>query len=390
MLDQQGNSEKPKFVLEFVSPYSTFKDGVQSPIPYVIEGLLTQGGFSILAAKPKHGKSSLARCQAICVAKGIPFLNRETVKGEVILVSLEDPRNHVDNCLKVLGYDPKTDAEIRIIEKLPPTAEESIDVLGEALAKLPDVRLVIVDTLAKLLRVKDLNDYMPVLNEVERLGNLARQFPQLHVQGLAHCKKAQTDDPFDALLGSSALRGETDTNIAIFQQAGQKVLATETRIGRSIPPSILGAEVVESEGADVVKGFFLGNPFDEWKKDKTEKKEQKQKVSYEGRIIEYLQECANYTAPQEVVLQKVEGNRAALLDAIKRLRDESVLSVTGVQRSPTNPLTLTLNPKQLSMYYMSRGNFQKTAEARTSAGLSVIGFADDCATGEFIDAEANA
>jgi hypothetical protein len=389
MLSETNNTEKPKFILEFIPPYSTFKDGVQIPIPYVIEGLLTQGGFSILGAKSKQGKSSLARYEAVCVAKGIPFLGRETVKGEVILISLEDPRNHIDNCLKVLGYDPKTDAEIRIIEKLPHTAKESIDVLGEALAKSPDVRLVIVDTLAKLLRVKDLNEYMLVLNEVERLGGLARQFSQLHIQGVAHSKKAQTDDPFDAFLGSSALRAEADTNIVIFQQAGQKVLTTETRIGKSIPPTILDATLVESEGADVVKDFRLDGLFDEWKKEKTEKREQKQKVSYESRIIEYLKACDN-TAPQEQVLAKVQGKRESLLDAIKRLKDESVLSVTGVQRSPTNPLTLTLNPRQLSMYYMSRGNFQKAAEARTSAGLSVIGFADDCATGESINAEANA
>lgn len=263
---QQEGTEKPKFTLEFIPPYSTFHDGQPIPIPYVIEGLLTQSGFSILAAKPKHGKSSIARCEAVCIAKGVPFFGRDTVKGEVILISLEDPRNHVDNCLKVLGYDPQTDAEIRIIEKLPSTVQKSIEVLGEALAKLPHVRLVIVDTLAKLLRVKDLNDYMPVLNEVERLGNLARQFPYLHIQGLAHCKKAQTDDPFDSLLGSTALRGETDTNIAIYQQDGQKVIATETRIGKNTSPTSLRADVVESEGADVVKGFVLDCLFDKWER----------------------------------------------------------------------------------------------------------------------------
>jgi hypothetical protein len=70
---------------------------------------------------------------------------------------------------------------------------------------MPDVRLVIVDTLAKLLRVGDMNDYMKVMNEVEKIHNLARTFPRLHVQGLVHCKKVQTDDPFDSLLGSTAL-----------------------------------------------------------------------------------------------------------------------------------------------------------------------------------------
>jgi hypothetical protein len=320
------------------------------------------------------------------VAKGIPVLGRETVKGEVILVSLEDPRNHVDNCLKVLGYAPETDAQIRIIEKLPPTAHESIEVLGEALAKLPDVRLVIVDTLAKLLRVKDLNDYMPVLSEVEQLGNLARKFPRLHIQGLAHCKKAQTDDPFDSLLGSTALRGETDTNIAIYQRDGQKVIATETRIGTPIPPTILRAELVESEGAEVVKDFSLVGPFDEWNEEKREKRETRQQVSYEERIIEYLQ-SSDGCAPQEQILTKVEGKRKNLLDAIKRLVDEAVLTFQGVPHSPTNPLTLRINPEELPMYYMGKGNLQKASETASTPGLSAIGFADADATCNFISRE---
>jgi RecA-family ATPase len=59
-------------------------------IPCVIEGLLTQGGFSILAGKPKLGKSSLSRYEAVCVAKGQPFLGRDTTKGDVLLISLEE------------------------------------------------------------------------------------------------------------------------------------------------------------------------------------------------------------------------------------------------------------------------------------------------------------
>ena len=301
----------------------------------------------------------------------------EHPQGGSILISLEDPRNHVDNCLKALGYDPESDAQIRIIEKLPPTVGESIEVLGNALAEMPDVRLVVVDTMAKLLRVKDLNDYMPVLNNIEQLRNLARRFPQLHIQGLAHCKKAQTDDPFDSLLGSTALRGETDTNIAIVQQDGQKVIMTETRIGKAILPTILRAEVIQSEGADVVKDFYLFRAFDEWKAEKNDKRETKQQVNYEVRVIEYLQSCDN-KAPQEQVLSKAQGKRESLLEAVKRLIACSVLSVTGIAHSPTNPLTLTLNPEALPMYYMANGNFEKAFGAgQTSEDvLSVMGFGD--------------
>src|SRR5690242_16625277 len=118
MADTDQTQSKP--TLKFIQPYSTFDpDANPVRIPYVIDGLFAMGGFSLLAAKPKAGKSSLSRYAAVCVTKGQPFLDRETEKGEVILISLEDPRNHLDNCLSALGWNPKTDSAIQIAEELP-------------------------------------------------------------------------------------------------------------------------------------------------------------------------------------------------------------------------------------------------------------------------------
>jgi len=95
-----------KFKLEIHQPYSTFTDGKPTVIPYVIDGLLPKAAFSVIGAKPKHGKSSFARIEAVAVAKGQTFLDRPTTQGEVLLCSLEDSPQHVDNHLQLLGYDP--------------------------------------------------------------------------------------------------------------------------------------------------------------------------------------------------------------------------------------------------------------------------------------------
>ena len=348
------SNDKPKFELQFIAPYSTFEDGESKPIPYVIDGLLTNGGFSILAGKPKDGKSSLSRIESVSVASGADFLGRRVEQGEVILISLEDPRNHTDNCLKVLGYDPSTHAPIHIVERLAPTVNETLEALGEALTKMPDVRLVIVDTLAKLLRVKDLSDYMPVLGAVEGLHDLARHFPHLHIQGLVHCKKVQSDNVFDGILGSTALRGETDSNIAIFQCSGDRVITTETRIGRNIPPTILLAELVEFAGANVVKSFSLGGRFDELTAKKSAKREVKRTESYEERVITYLEDCQDHTSPQEQLLHEVGGNRQGMLTAVKDMVDGGALIRLGVPHSSANPLTLTLNVEALQMHKFMR------------------------------------
>lgn len=351
------NHEPEKFHLTFIPPYSTLQNGEPIRIPFIVDGLLTEGGFSALGAKPKHGKSSLSRYLAVCVAKGIPFLGRETVQGDVILITLEDPLNHVDNCLKVLEYDETTDSKIHLVTTLAPNIVESIAELEEKLRHMPNVRLVIIDTLAKFIRVSDLNEYMPTLEAVEQLHRLARKFPHLHILGLAHCKKLKTDDPFDSLLGSTALRGEPDTNIALFQESGERGIVSETRMGRSIPRTILRAEIIESAGCDVVKDFSLGSSFDEWENRKKEKAEKKGKLTYKDRIIQHLLTCKDYTATQQSVMESVTGRDERLLEAIEELKCADVLTVSGVKQSPINPLTLTLNPDKLSMYRFTNGQF---------------------------------
>lgn len=345
--------EKPggaqPFALKFIEPYKTFKDGKAQPIPYVIDGLLTQGGLSVLGGKPKSGKSSLTRYEAVCIAKGQPFLGRACQPGEVIIVNLEDPMNHVDNCLSVLKYDPAKDANIRIVDKVAPTAEENIQALNDALAKLPDVRLVLIDTLAKFIRVVSLDDYMPVLTAVEQLHRLARAYPKLHIQAATHCKKVRTEDPFDGLLGSTALRGEPDTNIAIYGEDGQRVVATETRIGRNIAPTLLKAQLVESAGADVVKNFSLDVLLSEAQQKRAEKTETKRKLSHQERIIAYLSAIPTEMARQSILLDEVEGKNAHKLLAIQNLIDAGVLKVTGKKQSPADPLTLHLNRQALPM-----------------------------------------
>jgi RecA-family ATPase len=80
------------FTLEIHEPFSTFTEGAPTPIPFVIDSLLPKAALSVLGGKAKHGKSSMSRCEAVSVAKGLPFLDRPTTQGEVLLCSLEDPR----------------------------------------------------------------------------------------------------------------------------------------------------------------------------------------------------------------------------------------------------------------------------------------------------------
>jgi hypothetical protein len=73
---------------------------------------------------------------------------------------------------------------------------------------------------------------------------------------------------------------------------------------------------------------------------------------------------------------EVTGKRVNLLDAIGRLADEGVVTVTGVSHSPKDPLTLTLSRKELPLYYMSKGDIQRATEIAAAEGVSIFGLSE--------------
>jgi hypothetical protein len=345
---QTSEGEQP-FTFQSSKPYSTFISGKPRPVPYVVDGLLTEGGFSILAGKSKQGKSSLSRFLAVRVAKGQPFLGRKAKRGEVFLLSVEDSLDRVDPCLQVLEYDPEHDCTVRIVERSASSFADNLHALEQFLKTFPETKLVIIDTLQKFVRVEDLNDQVKVQIKVEPLRNLARDY-HVHIMGIHHLKKVNTDDPFDQMSGSFALRAEADTNIILYQKEnGERVIAAETRTGVYIPKTTLTAETctipgedADSVGTVVVKSFSLGQREAERKAQNAAKKERKQRLDYEGRLIEHLEGCPGKKALQQDVLEEVSGKTENLLAAIHKLEKKGTLEVTGTSHSPTDPLMLNL------------------------------------------------
>ena len=70
---------------------------------WVVEGLLPVGGTSLLAAKPKVGKSTFARCLAFAVARGEEFLGRKTKQGAVLYLAPQELESEVKEHFKSLG-----------------------------------------------------------------------------------------------------------------------------------------------------------------------------------------------------------------------------------------------------------------------------------------------
>jgi hypothetical protein len=204
-------------------------------IEWLADGLLPHGGFSLLAGKPKAGKSTLARCLALSVARGEPFLDRDTSKGPVIYLALEEKRSEVRKHFRAMGAIGE-EAIYIFAATAPADAMEQIRQVVDA--KKP--ALIIIDPLFRLTRVKDGNDYAQVTQALEPLLALARE-TGAHVLCVHHLGKGERAGG-DAILGSTAIYAAVDTALIIRRTDRYRLISSSQRYGEDLPDTVLAFE----------------------------------------------------------------------------------------------------------------------------------------------------
>jgi hypothetical protein len=335
---------KPPFRLTVYEPYSTFIDGKPAPIPFVVSGLLPCGTLCLLGGKPKMGKSSVARYLAKAVSQGSEFLGRKTMRGESLIISLEDSLGHTDNHLKMLQWNQETDERIQIATKIGSSVDESLDAIEAFVNDNKNLRLVIIDTLPKVLKVKDGNDYSEVSKIADRLHKIAKDNVHVAFLGLLHCKKStNSTDVFDGMLGSTAWRAEGSTNIVLHEDKGRRYIAAETRVGRAIPSTELEARLVQMDidmEADYCIDYKLGGKLEDTQQEIAAKSEQRSKETLEGRMLGVIQTQGSATHKE---LMAVKGNTQKKVDVIKQLVADGIFLESGEKGSQQNPQTYSLS-----------------------------------------------
>ena len=106
---------------------------------------------------------------------------------------------------------------------MPFRGEQGLKKLEATLNALLNIRLVVVDPIAKFLRLADSDDYDQVSLGIEQLEQVAKRH-NLHLMFLTHGKKRLSEDVGDSAIGSTGFRGGTDTNIFLGKQGAQRVI----------------------------------------------------------------------------------------------------------------------------------------------------------------------
>jgi len=205
------------------------------PTRWIWDQTLPAGGASILVAKPKIGKTHLAVNLAIAISRGIPFLRRETQQCGVVYLSLDGSLPEITETF--LSFGLKETDPIYLHAGAAPS--EALKWVMQRVNE-KSARFVVVDTLQRLFRFQNVNDYSEVTNALEPLLEGARQ-QNCHVLFTHHAKKDASDD-LDSSIGSTAIRGLAYTYLHMKRLANseRRILRSDQRSGKNIPELAIG------------------------------------------------------------------------------------------------------------------------------------------------------
>jgi hypothetical protein len=200
-------------------------------VDWLVQDRIPAGSIALLAGPPKSGKSTAARAMVYAVAAGEPWLGWRTAYGPVWLVSLEEKRSEVRRHFRQMGATGREPIHFFI-------DQASTDLIPQmhALAATERPMLIVVDTLQRLIRAKDLSDYAEVTERFNPLLKLARD-TGASLLLVHHTNK--TGEGLNSVLGSTALAGSVD-NVFLLQRTDQRrTLSSIQRIGPDLEPVVV-------------------------------------------------------------------------------------------------------------------------------------------------------
>jgi len=193
-----------------------------SPRRWVVPDLITEG-LILIAGRPKIGKGWLAMDIAVAVATGGLALGKIQVeRGEALYLALEDSQRRVQERLRKIipcGNLPEA-LHIETIGSFPRLNQGGLAILGAWLKKYPRVKLVILDTLARVKPARGRNED-PYQHDTAVIGELQKLCfdHQIALILIHHTNKRQTEDIVEEVSGTYGLTGAADAVAVLSRKA---------------------------------------------------------------------------------------------------------------------------------------------------------------------------
>jgi hypothetical protein len=188
------------------------------PQRWAIEDLVPTG-LTILAGRPKFGKSWFAFDACLAVATGGTLLGKPAIQGTALYLALEDTPRRLQDRAKTLLDGQAAPAGLRVRTEWSRLDLDGLADLEAFLDAYLDTRLVVIDVIKKVAPPHNTNrsQYAYDYELVSKLKRLADS-RNLAIVLVTHTTKfSDDDDPFVEIAGSTGTTGAMDTGLVMRQ-----------------------------------------------------------------------------------------------------------------------------------------------------------------------------
>jgi hypothetical protein len=233
------------------------------PLEYLIDGILPSGVAYSLTGHAGHGKTTLALQIALAVARGEDFGGRETSKGSVLILAGENPYNvkwQYAAALAARSLRPE-DVDVHFVQGRFSISQWT-EVLRAKMEAMPDLKLVIVDSLQAFFEGDNDNDNTQMVEMAHRLRAMCQTSQRPALLIIAHpAGKTPTKDNL-VPRGGGAFLNEIDGNLTVWSQdASQQTLHHSPKFrGASFDPMEWVMQVHEFDHLTDIHGTPLKLP----------------------------------------------------------------------------------------------------------------------------------
>lgn len=224
------------------------------PLQYIVSEILHEG-LTLLAGKPKKGKSYLALDMSLAIAVGrLAFRHFPTQQRRVLYVSLEDGERRLQSRLLKIQPNLTTPKGLDFLYTFPRLGDGAIEALAHYASAY---QVIIIDVIGRIL---------PVVSSVRKNVNEYHEYTELfgQMQALAndkntalilidHVRKAGAEDVYDTIMGSQGKWGTADIGL-VYERKGEEKDAVLHVAGREVEEQKFVLSLMEGHLAFLGKG----------------------------------------------------------------------------------------------------------------------------------------
>jgi len=309
---------------DYVFTAAELQRQIFAPVSYCVPHLIPEG-LTMIAGKPKIGKSWLALDICIAVAAGRLCLgDRKPIQGDVLYAAMEDNRRRlqrrIDKLLSPVSAQwPK---RLTLTNSWRRLDKGGVDDIRQWIEHAAEPRLIVLDTLASVKPIRTAQGYTEDYESIAELHRLASE-TGVSIILLHHTRKMEAEDPVDTVSGTQGLAGCADSVLILARSSQGTTLY------------VRGRDIEEAEHAVTFDNIgcrwtILGNAVDVHRSNER------------GKILATLEDASEALTPQNIAAATNMSPNNVWQLLYKMAGDGEVVKVgRGKYRHPNHPQIAT-------------------------------------------------